>query len=425
MKLKRAIGLFEAIFYGVGIIVGAGIYALIGPAAGITGNSLWMSFLISAVIASFTALSYCELASMFPHAGAEYVYARRAFGSKFFAFIVGWLIVITGVISVAAVGIGFTHYLQSLIYLPLISTTLLLIAVLSIINYKGIKESSIINIVLVSIEIVGLLIIIFIGIPSFGKVNYLEMPSGFNGVLLAAALIFFAYIGFDDVVNIAEETRNPRKVIPTALIISIIVATLLYVLTSISVVSVVGWQELGASKVPLSLVASKAFGSQASLLITVIGLVATFSTVLVLLIVISRMMYGMAREKSLPKFLGDVHEKHRTPWMAVLITMILSMGFVFFGNLTTVANLTSLTTFITFIIVNISLIWMRYSMPGARRPFHAPLNIGKFSVIAFLGAASSLFMIFQFEPILLLGGLAILAAGGVIYFLFMKKYHKH
>lgn len=421
MKLKRTIGLFEATFYGVGIILGAGIYALIGPAAGMTGNSLWLSFVVGAVIASFTGLSYAELATMFPKAAAEYVYVRRAFGSRFLAFLLGWLIVFTGMISAAAVALGFAGYFKGLFNLPIALVAVLLIAFLSFINYKGIRESSRFNISLTSITIIGLLIIIFLGVGSFGKVNYFEFPFGIKGVFSAAALIFFAYIGFEDIVNVSEETKNPRKVIPKALFLAIAITSLLYIFTAISVVNLADWKDLGKSTSPLALAASRALGDKAFLLLSIIALFATAGTVLIVLIVTSRMVYGISREKSLPEFLALVHSRTRTPWLAVLFVMIFSMIFVTVSDIKTVAEVTSLTAFITFTVINLSLIWMRHTMPKMKRAFRVPLNIGNYPVTAFLGIFSTVFMIFQFDISLIKFGIGILVAGIAAYLIYMRS----
>lgn len=225
LKLKRDLSLLEVTFYGVGIIIGAGIYALIGEAAGIAGNSVWLSFVVGAIIASFTGLSYAELATMFPKAAAEYVYVRRASGSRSLAFLIGWLLVFTGVVSAATVALGFSGYFQGLLgpsleqifpsgLMKIVNSgsiiSLVLIAILSYINFRGIKESARFNIVLTSIEIFGLVLIIFLAFGSYGKVNYFYSPNGFKGVFSAAALIFFAYIGFEDIANIVEETKKTK-----------------------------------------------------------------------------------------------------------------------------------------------------------------------------------------------------------------------
>ena len=186
MKLKRAINLFEVIFFGVGVIIGAGVYTLIGRAAGVAGNSLWISFLIAALASIFTGLSYAELSTMYPKNAAEYVYVKKASNSSFLAFIIGWMIIITAVVSVATVSLGFAGYFSELVVPYLIpnitseianmSSTLTipigfaLVAILSIVNYMGIKESSWMNILFTSIEIIGLVIVIILGM-FFGNFN--------------------------------------------------------------------------------------------------------------------------------------------------------------------------------------------------------------------------------------------------------------
>ena len=437
LRLKRELGLFEATLYGIGIIIGAGIYALIGEATALAGNSVWMSFIIGAVIASFTGLSYAELSTMFPKAAAEYVYVRKASGSRFWAFLVGWLIVFTGVVSAATVALGFSGYFQAFAgpflekNLPIVITkvvnsdilvSMILIGVLSYINFRGMKESSTFNIIFTSIEIFGLVLIILLAIGSYGKVNYFYSPNGFKGVFSAAALIFFAFLGFEDIANIVEETKKPKKNIPYAFILAVGFTAALYALTSIATVSLVDWREISSVKNPLALVASKSFlGETGGWIISFAALFATLSTVLLILVVCSRMVYGMAREKSLPEALSLVHEKTRTPWLAVILVMVLSMVFVFFGDISLIANITSLGAFITFTAINLSLIWLRFTMPKMKRAFRVPGNIGNYPVVAFLGVFSCLFMIFQFEWKLILFGLAVIAIGAVVYELFIKR----
>ncbi|MFQ6056002.1 MAG: APC family permease, partial [Methanosarcinales archaeon] len=302
-KLKKALGLFEVTIYGVGIILGAGIYALIGEAAAVAGNALWIAFFVGAVIAAFTGLSYAELGTMYPKEAAEYVYSKKAFNSNLLSFLVGWLIIFVEIVAAATVALGFGGYFYSLTGFSPILSAIILIGILSFLNFWGIKESARFNVIFTLIEAAGLILIIVLGLNYFGSVNYFEAPQGFSGILMAAILVFFAYIGFEDMVNVAEETRKPRKVIPKALIISLIITTLVYMLVSIASVSVIPWNELGASSAPLAAVSEKAWTGSSSLL-SIIALFATGNTVLILLIVTSRMIYGMADKKSLPKYLS-------------------------------------------------------------------------------------------------------------------------
>ena len=429
LKLKRTLSLLEVTLYGVGIIVGAGIYALLGEAAGLAGNAVWISFLIGAIISSFTGLSYAELSTMYPKAAAEYVYVKKAYASKFLAFIIGWLIIFTGIVSVATVSLGFSGYFSSIMknfYPDLgiafsISPAIVLIVVLTYISYLGIKESSKFNIVTTGIEILGLVVIIFLGIGSYGSVNYFEMPKGFGSVLAASTLVFFAYIGFEDIANISEETKSPKKSLPKALILAISLTTILYILTSISAVSIVNWKELGSSTDPLSLVASKKLGGGAPFILSVFALFATSSTALIILIVTSRMIYGMANNHALPHKLASIHKKRRTPWIASLVAMSFAILFVLIGDINTTASITSLGAFISFTTVNLALIWLRYRHPNIPRPFKVPLNIGKFPVLAFLGAIFSVFMIYQYNFQIIIIGILILLSGAVVYHLRKNK----
>ena len=424
LKLKRNLSLFDVTIYGVGIILGAGVYALIGQAAGIAGNAIWLSFLFGAVLAAITGLSYAELSSMYPREAAEYVYTKKAFNSKGLAFVIGWLIIITGTVAAAAVAIGFGGYLEALTgFNPFISAACL-IGALSLLNFWGIKQSSRANIVFTVVELSGLLLIIALAFMfgDFSSVNFFESPTGFSGVFAAAALIFFAYIGFEDVVNISEEVKNPRRNVPKALLYSIVITTIVYVLVAISVVALVPWQELANSIAPLATAAEGTFPG-AGFVLSVIALFATANTVLIILIVQSRMAYGMAREHSLPTFLSKLHEVRRTPWVAIIITTLIVLGFLAIRNIRTIAEVTNFGVFITFIIVNAALIALRYKAPKANRRFKVPLNIGKFPVLPVCGIIVSVAMLLKLNPVIHYIGLGIIASGVIIYAITKAREH--
>lgn len=426
-QLKRHIGTFEAVFYGLGIIIGAGIYVLIAPAAGFAGNAVWLSFLIAAVLATFTGLSYAELGSMFPKAAAEYVYVRRAYKSQLFAFMLGWLLIFTGMVSIAAVSLGFTGYFADLFgvteeasrqIVPMISITV--IAIMGFVNFLGIKETSRANILMTSVVIIGLLIIIALGAGSFGTVDYFEMPKGLNGVFVAASLIFFAYLGFEEIVNVAEETRRPRRVIPKAIIFAVLISTVLYVLTSISVVSLEGWLTLAESRAPLADAAAKVWGHSGGLILSAIALFAMGSTILGLILVTSRMMWGMARDGALPKILSHIHGRS-TPVAAILAVAVGAALFVFLGDIEYVASVTSAGVLVVFLNINLALIWMRYTKPNFVRPFKIPLNIGKYPLIAGLGVFVSLLMLFQFDLRVLWIAAVVVVIGTVLFLIYKRK----
>ena len=414
-SLRREIGLFEAVAFGVGTILGAGIYALIGPASGLAGNAIWISFVIGAVISSFTGLSYAELSTMFPKAAAEYVFAREAFNSRFWAFLLGWLIVFAGVVSVSTVAIGFASYLKSYLNLPVPILAIILIGFLSLVNYAGIEESSRVNIVFLIVEVFGLLFVTILGFSLFPSVNYLETTSGTGGVLAASALIFFAYLGFEDIVNIAEEMENPEKTIPKALILSIVVATVFYVLVAVATVSLADWRQLSTSSAPLAYAVSRVLGANAFLMLSVIALFATANTVLILLVVGSRMVYGMSRDGALPAAFSNIDERTGVPRIAIFTTMVLSMVFASLGDLRLIAGVTNFATFLIFAFVNFSLIWLRHKQPGLRRPFRVPLNIGWFPLIPFLGLISCMFLLLHISSSAMIIGFVALGLGAIVY----------
>jgi APA family basic amino acid/polyamine antiporter len=425
-ELHRHLDLFHTTMYGVGLILGAGIYALIGDAAGETGNSLWLSFVLAAVAAVFTGLSYAELSSMYPKAAAEYSYIKNAFKNNFAAFIVGWLTLFVAVISAAAIALGFGGYFTTLFGIPIVVAAVLAIIGLSFLNFFGIRESSSLNIVFTIIEAAGLALVIWLGLVVSGnaKVDYLEMPFGFSGVFSAFTLVFFAYIGFENIANIAEEIKNPKKVLPRAIILSISITAIIYILVSISAVRILSWQELGASVAPLAEVVKKALGQQWNLVILFIALFATINTVLIMLVSGSRILYGIARDKSLPAILGAIHQRQKTPWIAVIVIGALAVVFIFAGKISTVANIAVFAIIMVFILVNFSLIWLRFKEPNVERPFKVPLSVKKFPVLPAFGIITPIFGVIQFDAYIILMGLGVVISGVIFYFAYNKIYRK-
>ncbi len=415
MKLRKDLGLVGATFAGVGIILGAGIYALIGEAAGIAGNSVWLSFLIGAFIAAFTGLSYAELSSMFPKDAGEFLYAEKAFNENI-GWLVAFLVIFEGVVATAAVSLGFAGYFSRLVSdwvsLPLAVFALGCILVFSLVNYRGIRETKYLNIFLTIIEALGLFLIIFLGLKFIGKVDYIAMPpAGVTGILSGAALIFFAFIGFEAIVKLAEETKNARKTIPKALILSIIITTIIYVLVAIASVSILGWERLSQSTAPLADVAAAVMGSNAFLLLAVIALFSTANTVLMILVTTSRMLYGIAQRYKRIKIFSIVHKVRRTPWMAVIFIMALAMCFAMLQDIRFVAEVTNFAIFATFAIINAAVIKLRYKQPRSRRVFRIPGTIGKFPVLPAIGLVTSVFMIFYLKPIVIASGCALILLG--------------
>ena len=391
-KLKRTLTLFNVTVAGVGMILGAGIYALIGAAAVDGGNAIWLSFLLSALIALFTGLSYAELSSMFKGDAGEYDYVNKSM-NKHIALFIGLTVIAAAIITASAVALGFAGYLTSLIPIPYMVGALLIIILMSAINFIGIKEAAWFNTISTFIEFAGLVIIIILGFKYVGSVNLLELPNGVEGIFSSAALVFFAFLGFESIIKLAEETKNPEKTIPKAILLSIGITSVVYVLVAISAVSVVGWQALSQSDAPLALVAATALGGISGPVLAVIALFSTANTILLSLVTSSRQLYGMSKEKCLPKFLSHISGKTRTPILAILVATAVAIIFTLIGDIGIVANITNIFLFITFGAVNLALIILRYKAPKMKRPFRLPLNIGKFPVIPLIGVLSSIIMI--------------------------------
>ncbi len=420
VALKRELGLLEVTLSGVGIILGAGIYALIGKAAGLAGNSVWLSFALSALVAVFTGLSYAELSSMFPKAGAEYEYVTNAFGKRL-AFIIGWLIIWSGVIGASTVALGFGGYFNALFDVPVIIGALFLLASISFILFYGIKESAWFAIVATLIEASGLVFIILIGIPYLGNVDYFNMPLGLKGVFEASALIFFAYMGFEGIVKLSEETKAPEKTIPKGLMLAIFISIVLYILVAVSAVSVLGWERLSSSDAPFADLAFNVLGSKAHVVLSMVALFATANTALMMLLASSRITYGMADSFSLPTVLATLHPSRRTPWVAIFSMIGLSMVFVFAGDIELVANVTNFTLFVTFIVINAALVFLRYSESGLKRPFRVPITVGKLPVLPLFGLASCIFMLLQLNLEVLAIGTMLALLGAFFSFVNVKR----
>lgn len=432
-QLKEGIGLFQAVMYGTGLILGAGIYVLIGDVAEIAGNAMWLSFIVAAVIAAFTGLSYAELSSMFPKSAAEYVFAKNAFGSRLLAFVAGWMIIFVAVVSAAAVALGFSGYLAS--FFPGINpvvTAVLLVAALSGVNLVGIRESTWTNTTSTIIEIAGLAIIIgaafALGLPA--QTDYNEMPPAvmspslaLAAILGAAGLIFFAYFGFENLANVAEETRNARRAIPVALVASIVITTAIYILVAVSAAALAGWQGLASTDAPLAFAAEKALGSAGRTMLGVIALFATTNTVLVLLVAGSRIMFGMAQDGALPKKLASVHRSRKTPVAGIAVTMALVMATVAAssGSTEAVAGVAVFGIFAVYILVNLSLIRLRYTRPELERPFRSPVALRGFPVLAGLGAATSAAMLTQFDSVTALAGAGAAGLAVVAFIIIGRK----
>lgn len=418
MKLKRELGLIETTLYGIGVILGAGVYALIAVGAGLAGNMLWLAFLISAVIAIFSGLSYAELSSMFSKEAAEYNYTKKAFNRELLSFIIGWVLAIGTVIAASTVALGFGGYFNVITGVDQKIAALGLILVMTLLNYRGIKESARFDDVATILEILGLLLVIGAALmsPPSQTVDFFEMPAtGFSGILAAVTVIFFAYIGFENVANLSEEVKDSRNVVPKALVLALIFSTILYMLVAIAAVRELGWQALSESKAPLTLVVSRALGPYAHIL-SYIALFATANTVLMFLIVPSRILYGMSRGGSLPKFFSTIGQRG-TPFFSVFLIGIVAAFAAYAAEIKTVAQLTDLGVFLAYFAVNMSLIAL--AGHAYERRFVSPRFLG-IPIFAYLGAIAALVMLFTFDLRLWIIEFGVVITG-VMIFAFRKR----
>lgn len=417
--LKRNLSFLEITLVGIGNILGAGIYVLMGKAAGLAGNMVWFSFLFAGFTAALSALSYMELSSMYPRAGAEYEFASRAFGERVGLF-VGLIVIYYVAITGSAVALGFGRYFSNIFGGEILIAAVSLFIALSLIMVYGIKESARLAIFMTLIELTGLLIIIYVGIPYLGTVNYFEAPD-LSGVFEASALIFFAFLGFEDIVRLSQETIDAEKTTPRALFIAILFTVFLYVCVAVAAVSVLDFRVLGISDIPLADVAAVSLGDRAFFLLSWIALFSTMNTVLVVLLGGSRIVYGMADAGSLPKTLARVHHLFKTPWTAIFGIACFSSVFVFLGDIATVANIANFMIFIVFFMVNISLIKLRYTEPERSRPFRVPFSMGRLPLFPSLGALSAVFLFSQITLKVMAYGFFLMAIGFIIVLLRTRK----
>ena len=413
VPLRRVLGLFEVTLSGVGIILGAGVYVLIGQAAGLCGNAVWLAFFGAAVMALVTGLSYAELSSMFPRAGAEYDYVKNAFSARA-AFVIGWLVFLSGILAADTVALGFGGYFMALTGAPLLVSAFLLLLALTVVLALGIRETVRIAVVSAIIEVAGLAIVIAIGLPYLGSVNYWELPQGFSGLFAATGLIFFAFQGFESMVKFSEETKTPESTIPNALILALVISLVLYILVALSAVSVAGWQSLAVSGAPFADIVSGVLGPEGAVLIIIIALFATANTVLMSLYASTRLLFGMAGSSSLTAGLAWVHPGRRTPWTAIIVCGALSVVLLFTGDIAFIANVTNFTLFITFIGINGSVIALRYHSPDAPRAFRIPGSFGRLPLLPVAGIIFCILLLASQEWTVLLLGTALTGVGIVL-----------
>lgn len=359
-RLNRSLGLPLVALYGLGNILGAGIYVLVGKVAGFAGSSTTLAFVIAMVTAAITAMSYMELSGRYPVSASVSVYLHKAFGRRWLSVTIGLAMVGGGIASAAALAQGFAGYLRAFFSVPTLVASVGLLLVLGAIAIKGIGESAKTAAALTGLEVLGLLLIIWFGRRAFGEVDVgsvlaVDPTVGFSGVFAGAFLAFYAYIGFEDMVNVAEEAKNPSRTMPLAILIALIVSTVLYLLVVIVSTTLVSPAELADSSAPLTLVFERSGASNAAVL-SLIGMIAAMNGVIVQIIMGSRILYGLAREGWITGRLAAVHGAYQTPVRATLLVLVLMIVATALLPLVSLAQLTSLLVLTIFILVNASLI---------------------------------------------------------------------
>lgn len=415
-SLRRVLGLAEVTAGGVGIIIGAGIYVLLGAATQHAGALVWAAFLFAAALSALTGLSYAELSSMFPSAAGEYEYTRRAF-PEWVAFVVGWTMIMGLVLAAATVAVGFGRYVRHFVDLDARVAALGLLAAVSLVATAGVKQSARLTMALSAVQVGGLVLVVAIGAPHVGEVDLLSGP-GLGGVLSAAALVFFAFLGFDEVITLAEETRDPTRTVPRALLFALGLSTALYVAVAVAAVSVLGAEALAASPRPLADVMAHVMGARGATAVAAIAIVTTTNTTLLVMTAAARVVYGMARAGALPPAFARVHRGSGTPVRASIATAVLAAGFTQLGEFGVIAAVTDFAVYVVFLAVNATVIVLRRTRPALARPFAAPLSVAGVPVLPILGLGSVALMMTQLDPFAVAVGAALcgvgLAAGWLI-----------
>ena len=360
--LRRALSLPLVTFYGLGTILGAGIYVLVGEVVGAAGMYAPLAFLVAALVAAFTAFTYAELSARHPLSGAEAVYVQEGLGRRELSTLVGLLIVFSGLVSSATLANGFVGYLGVFVELPAVLVICVVVLVLGVLSLWGILESVTVAAVATIIEIAGLVLIIAVAGSSFADLpdRLPELIPPFEskvwwGIATGAFLAFYAFIGFEDMVNVSEEVKDPQRTMPRAIILALVGSTTLYFLVVMVAVLALPVSILSQSEAPLALLFERATGSRPTV-IALISLFAVINGALIQMIMASRMLYGMGRAGWIFRSMGYVSERTRTPLVATITVSIGVLLFALWLPLVTLAKLTSFAILLVFILVNLSLI---------------------------------------------------------------------
>jgi amino acid transporter len=389
-SLQPTIGGWQVLFYGLGSMLGAGIYALIGRAADSLGNAVWLAFLVAMIAAMLTGLSYACVGSRYARAGGAAFVTQHGLHKPLLSYVVGIAVMMSGLTSMATGSQAIAEQLEKAFgfALDIKFVAIGIVFLVGCVIYRGLRESMWLNVLCTLVEASGLLFIIAVGARYWGSVNYLETAKDTvaggagSGITLAlvmqgAVLTFFSFIGFEDILNVSEEVKNPRKNVPFGLIGAMILATLIYMAVAITAVSVLPWRELAASKTPLMDVAHKAapwFGGIDKLYLGV-TIFAIGNTALLNYIMGSRLLYGMSRQGLLPAVLGRVHPKRHTPHVAVFVLFGIVAVLILSGGVKQLAESTVLLLLAVFTVVNIALVVLKRRPGEPTGGFEPPMFV--------------------------------------------------
>ncbi|MCW8086364.1 APC family permease [Sabulicella glaciei] len=385
--LRRSIGPIQLFAYTLGGMLGAGIYGLVGRAAGELGSAVWLGFLVAMVAALLTGLSYASLGSRYPRAGGAAYVTHRGFGRPLLTWTVGLAVMASGLTSVATQSRVVAENLLRLLDIPGVAPVLISLGFLVFIAgvvLRGIRESMWMNMLCTAVEATGLALVIAVGLPWIGQANLLETPTGTieaTLILQGAILTFFAFIGFEDTLNVAEECQDPRRTIPVGIVSAMLVAATLYMVVAAVAVSVVPWRELAVTPGPLAEVMARAAPWMPGWVFVAITVFAVANTALLNYVTASRLTYGMARQGLLPAVLGRVHPRTRTPHVAVGALFVVVVALMLAGDIGQLASATVLLLLAVFACVNVALLVLQ------RRPGEKP---GGFEVPSFVPALGAL-----------------------------------
>lgn len=410
--LVRTMGLPALIIYGVGDMLGAGIYGLVGKGARHMGNMVWLSFVVSMFAALFTGLSYASLGSRYPKAAGAAFIVGRAFGVRPLAYVVGLTVLASGLTSLAAASRVSAGYLTQLVpSLPPSAISIAFVVILALVTFRGMRESTWLNVLCTTIEVGGLLFIVAVGARYWGSVDLTDARSVANPtgdlslgfVLTGAVLTFYAFVGFEDMLNVAEEVKDVKRTFPIALLTALVIATLVYVAISVTAISVVPHAELAASSGPLVEVSRRAAPWLPPSIYSAVAIFAVTNTALLNLIMGSRLVYGMARQGLLPAALSRVHPTRHTPHVAIVVLTGIVLVLVALGDISSLARATSILILVVFVVVNAALLVLQ------RRPGEAKGALEVPAIVPVLGIAVCLALLVGAEraELLIAGGLVL------------------